>query len=156
MIVPFIALIWAQPNVCLTINKFRCRAIQYERISWQIIVGAHGLVPYWGSQLVATLYIYYYTWMGCASKNRTILRVCIPDPHACILKSKWVWGHWGILIFLVLRTITWPYVLQYKPMQITILWLLNLQNYARISTNAVSPDPFLLIGVGSELRWESD
>ena len=40
-------------------------------------------------------------------------------------------------IFLVLRTITWPHVLQYKPMQI-IIWLLSLQNQESVP---MSPDP---------------
>ena len=45
-------------------------------------------------------------------------------------------------IFLVVRTITWPHVLQYKPIQI-ITWLPSLQNQ---ESTPMSPVPFLLWG----------
>ena len=67
--------------------------------------------------------------------------VSFPDPTTHVRKR--VWGHWSV--FLVLRTITWPHVLQYKPMQI-ITWLLSLQNQ---ESAPMSPDPFLVCVVES-------
>ena len=80
-------------------------------------------------------------WYSIILNGWYVNLVSFPDPITHARKGS---GDIGGL-FSVLRTITWLHVLQYKPMQI-ITWLLSLQNQ---ESAPMSPDLFLLLGVGS-------
>ena len=129
-------------------------AISLIILCMMLTLWMHEFIPLWILQGVSTGSGDSHHWCSLSAKGKLMFWPCctwwgtgsgshlVPRPHP---QEERVWGHWDI--FLILRTITWSNMLQFKPM---LIYMHNhmIAELAEPSISANVPRPF------SSWRWD--